>query len=146
MPKESTIQRNIIQFLQKQGAAVFNVAGGPMQKKGTPDLLVCYKGHFLALEVKQPGQVCSKLQVRELDRVDNAQGVAAAVSSKEEVAHLIKDLPGVSWRKRRIATRPELTDSRRVKGILPQQKTKKRSMGKSERSKRDSKQLAFERF
>ena len=116
MSKESTIQRSCIKYLREQGAAVYNIAGGPLQSRATPDLLVCYKGHFVGLECKQPGAKCTKLQVRELDRIDEAGGVAAVVHSKDECAQLLKALPGISWRRRKIATKPALAAPGPVKG------------------------------
>lgn len=82
---ESTLQRRAISLLRQQGAYVFKVVGSPMQQRGTPDLLVCYKGRFIALEIKVPGAKLDKLQEYEMAKIREAGGAAARVESIEEV-------------------------------------------------------------
>lgn len=125
MPKESTIQAGCIKYLKQQGAKVYNIAGGPFQSKATPDLLVCYKGHFIGLEVKQPGEKCTKLQARELEAIDQAEGISAVIHSKEEVAQLIKGLRGLS---RKARPKPLKSKSRPVQ---PQNRTNCHSNSKN---------------
>lgn len=48
--KEQDIQRKIIKYLESVGAYVVKVVAS--NKSGTPDILACYRGIFLAIEVK----------------------------------------------------------------------------------------------
>ena len=59
--------------------------GGPMGAKGVSDILGCYKGRFLAIEVKTPGGRTSPEQERFLANVNDAGGIAF-------VAHSIYDV------------------------------------------------------
>ena len=63
--KESKVQKEIIDFLKSKGAWVIKVPGSHLVGggdktalvpllPGTPDLLACYKGRFLGIEVKAP--------------------------------------------------------------------------------------------
>lgn len=136
MPRESVIQRGCIKYLREQGAAVYNIAGGPYQSKATPDLLLCYRGHFIGLEVKQPGEKCTKLQIRELEQIDQAGGIAAVVHSKEECAQLIKGLPELSRKCRSRATRSKSSAITPVKGLPHHRNGEKVSTVKSGTEKR----------
>lgn len=92
---ESVIQRHIIQFLRGLDEAyVHNVGGGASTAKGTSDLLVCYRGQFLALEVKRPDGTygLTKPQAMRLAAVRKAGGVGTVVTSIEDVIALLLDL------------------------------------------------------
>lgn len=73
---------------------VFNIHGGdnPYQDAGIPDLLVCWRGLFIALEVKQPGEKLSRLQEVTVDKIRRADGAAMRVDSVEAVEKLLSDL------------------------------------------------------
>lgn len=83
--KESTLQKNIAAMLRQQGAYVFNVHGSPFQQVGTPDLLVCYQGRFIGLEVKLPGEKPSPMQKVELRKIEHAGGRVLVAHSLAEV-------------------------------------------------------------
>ena len=89
MPRESTLQNKVIHYLESIGAYVFNVPGTGLERKGTPDLLVCYHGKFIALEVKMSGGKPTKLQEYELAKVRKAGGVAKVIHSMEELEVLL---------------------------------------------------------
>ena len=89
--KESTLQRNAIKYLRDHGAYVFNVVGGASQQRGTADLLICYRGLFIATELKVPGKKPSKIQEYELEKVRKAGGKAGAVESMEELETLLNE-------------------------------------------------------
>ena len=63
------------------------VHGSHFQRAGIPDLLVCYRGRFLAFELKHPtdGSGPTELQKRELLSLERAGAVAAVVRSVEEM-------------------------------------------------------------
>lgn len=89
---ESKIVKKIRAFLEGREAWVFNVHGGdsPFQEVGVPDLLCCWQGRFVGLEVKLPGEKPSRRQEVVLERIRKAGGIAAVVSSVAEVEALLK--------------------------------------------------------
>lgn len=87
--KESTFQRKAIAYLRSAGSYVFNVPGTGMEQKGTPDLLVCHRGLFIAAELKVPGEKPTKLQQYELEKVRTAGGTAAVIESMEALEALL---------------------------------------------------------
>ncbi len=60
---------------------------------GTPDLIYCYKGRFLAIEVKaEEGGVTSKLQKRQIKLYRAAGGTAFVASSVKQVKKQLRKL------------------------------------------------------
>jgi hypothetical protein len=73
-------------WLQAQGAVVYNIHGGDnFQEAGIPDLLCCYRGSFVGIEVKQPGEQPSKAQKYQLDRIRDAGGTAIVAETLDDV-------------------------------------------------------------
>ena len=59
--KEQDIQKKIVDWLISQAYWVVKVI--TCNRKGTPDIIACSPdGEFVAIEVKRPGGVVSKLQ------------------------------------------------------------------------------------
>jgi hypothetical protein len=95
MSLESDIQRDIIQYLHgRKDTYVLNVGGGASTARGTSDLLVCYKGRFVALEVKRPdgGYGLTKPQAMRQAQIRKAGGTAEVVASIEDVTALLSSL------------------------------------------------------
>lgn len=74
--KESVFQARVTRYLRDKGAYVLNVAGGTQIPKGTPDLVVCYKGRFIALELKTDTGRASPLQKENICEIRRADGYA----------------------------------------------------------------------
>lgn len=81
-------------YIIEQGGRPFKIQGteDSFQEVGVPDILACYKGRFLGLEFKQPGEHPSKRQVFVLNSIRNAGGVAEVVTSIEEVKQILDEL------------------------------------------------------
>ncbi len=67
----------------------FKVHGHGMQKPGVPDLVICYKGIFIAPEVKVPGNGPSRIQTHVMGEIDAARGITGCVYSVEELKGMI---------------------------------------------------------
>jgi Holliday junction resolvase len=89
--REAQLQKRIIEYLKESGCYVFKAVGSPAQARGTPDLLVCHRGRFLALEVKLRGNEPTALQEYEMDKIRLAGGIAELVYRLEDVERLIHD-------------------------------------------------------
>lgn len=53
--------------------------GGPFGKAGCPDILICWQGIFIAIEVKSDEGDATALQIMNLKKILSAGGVAALV-------------------------------------------------------------------
>lgn len=82
MTRESTFQTKIIKYLESQGAYVLKYNASGISKTGVPDLIACVNGVFVAIEVKAPNGVVSKLQEYNLKQIHNAGGVGLILYPK----------------------------------------------------------------
>lgn len=75
---EQQIQAKFIKHLEERGAYVVKVIAA--SKKGVPDLLVCYKGRFIGIEVKAFGKLStvSPLQEYNLSKIQDCGGTSLA--------------------------------------------------------------------
>lgn len=96
---ESRVRDNIKDYLlslAKLGQCWFlKVLGNGMQKGGVPDYLICYKGRFVAVELKKPvdSYGLSGRQRIELNKIERAGGVIGReITSVEELKDIIKSL------------------------------------------------------
>ena len=79
---EQKIQEKIMKWLKTKGAICNKTIG--MSKAGWPDLLCCFKGRFIGLEVKKPGQRATKLQEFKLAELKAAGAYVGVVTSVSE--------------------------------------------------------------
>ena len=94
MPTEGAIQRAIIKALREHGCYVLNVHGSSAMDAGTPDLLACYGGRFVGMEVKQPGAYPTKIQKARLRQIAEAGGVSGVVRSVGDALNLLRAAAG----------------------------------------------------
>ena len=83
--RESTFQNRIIRKLKKKPECWYvKIWAGGFQKAGIPDLLICYKGHFIAVELKNEVGKPSELQLVNIDLISKAGGSAFILSPLNE--------------------------------------------------------------
>lgn len=66
--------------------------GGQYVTAGIPDIIVCHRGHFIALEAKVGKNQPTKLQTVTIEQIHKAGGTAAVVRSVEDVKTIISEL------------------------------------------------------
>lgn len=71
--------------------------GGMYGTAGIPDVIACYRGRFVAFEVKTPTGRLTKLQEVTIQRINAAKGQAFKVTSAAEVASIIKNMEGLPY-------------------------------------------------
>ena len=95
---ERDVVAAIKKYLASLGSDVFfwKEHGGPYGTSGVPDIICCYKGRFLGLEVKLPSGKLTELQKRAIEKINRAGGIACRVESVEDVRAVIAraDLDG----------------------------------------------------
>ena len=87
-PSENKIQAKIVKFLESRGAYVARIVKAG--KSGTSDLIMCYRGHFGAIEVKDLKGKASPLQLYHLDLVEKAGGFAIVARCVEDVEQVLR--------------------------------------------------------
>lgn len=87
---ETKLVEKIIDRLKAEGGFWVKIHGGPMQQTGIPDIVGCYKGKFIGIEVKIPGNKPSALQKVVLKELEEA-GANCGVAYSIEEALKIRD-------------------------------------------------------
>ena len=91
--RESLIQKKILDYLNGlPNCYAVNNHGNGYQGAGRPDIFACYRGRFLALEVKNEKGQPTKLQLHELAKWQAAGAVAGIVRSVDDVRKLIEGM------------------------------------------------------
>lgn len=86
MTPEKKVENQIKNYLDSIGAWYLKVHGNAFQPAGTPDILACVNGRFVAIEVKRPtGGRVTALQKAKLNLINNAGGIAFAANNVEVV-------------------------------------------------------------
>lgn len=88
--RESSFQSNAINFLENKGAYVLKTHVSSYQSQGEPDLTCCYKGFYIAFELKVKGNKPSPLQEKKLEKIRRAGGIAIGAYSIEEIEEALK--------------------------------------------------------
>ena len=92
MTSERAIARTITTWLAGQRECFyFRAAGGRGQMGGLPDIIVCWRGRFVGLEVKQPGRYPTARQKAVMAAIGRGQGVAAVVRSLDDVKAVLSE-------------------------------------------------------
>lgn len=82
---EKHIQSGIVNYLTKQGIWYTKIHQQGRGRRGVPDLLCCYQGQFLAIEVKGERGIVSRDQDRELAAISDSGGHAIVATSVDDV-------------------------------------------------------------
>ena len=88
---EGKLVKKAREFLTSRGARPFKIHGGdnPFQEVGIPDLLCCYRGRFVGLEAKEPGNKPSPVQKAVLHEIVEAGGYAVVFTTVGQVSLLL---------------------------------------------------------
>lgn len=83
---EARLSREIQKAIKARGGFCFKVHGSETMMAGLPDIVCCYRGLFIGLEVKMPGGVVSDRQhyVHGMIRRAGAEGIVKVVYSVAE--------------------------------------------------------------
>jgi Holliday junction resolvase len=89
---EQQIQKKIIDKLQDNGAYVIKIITA--SKSGVPDIVACYKGIFLGIEVKRlkTRDNVSKLQQYNLTKIEKCGGFSTVAWELSHIEQLLVDV------------------------------------------------------
>lgn len=92
MTPEGLVKKKVKKILDAYGVYYFPPATGGFGRSGVPDLVGCYRGWFIAIECKAGSNIPTALQLREIDRINAAGGIALWVN--EETLHRVEAILG----------------------------------------------------
>lgn len=79
MGAEKLFENKIKRYLKERGCYSVKYHGNYYSINGTPDILACVNGFFLAIEVKAPEGKPSELQLAKIDDIRKAGGFGYVV-------------------------------------------------------------------
>lgn len=89
---ESDLQKKCLRWVKSLSEVwVLKVVGSAVQASGVPDILMCIKGLFVAIELKRPdgkGRV-SEIQKAQIEHIKRAGGGAFVVDSFEDFQAIV---------------------------------------------------------
>lgn len=95
MAGEKKIENEIKKILHKRGAYHVKIHGNSFMKTGIPDILACYKGVFLGIEVKDVGKKPSAAQVIHIENINKAGGVAFYTDDPQKVTEELDKIDNI---------------------------------------------------
>lgn len=94
---EKTLQTSVMKYLKERGYYAINVPGNAFTS-GVPDILVCIRGRYVALELKAADGTLRPLQKVRINSIRRAGGIAEAVRSLDRVKEIIGTIErGEEW-------------------------------------------------
>ena len=92
--REKNIENRIKTYLKSKGAYCVKYHGNQFSQVGVPDLLVCYKGMFLGIEVKNETGKTSPLQDVNIKQIEKAGGISFVARCLADVKNIIEYIDG----------------------------------------------------
>ena len=94
MASEKTFENKIKKYLKDKDCYRVKYHGNYFSENGTPDILACVNGYFLAIEVKAQTGTPSELQLAKIDAIRKAGGFSYVVypSGWEKLKDIIDGL------------------------------------------------------
>lgn len=90
--REKNIENKIKSYLKSKGAYYFKHHGNQFSKVGVPDIIVCYKGRFIGIEVKNETGKTSPLQDINLKMINDNGGIGIVARKVEDVSKVIDNI------------------------------------------------------
>ena len=90
--REKLIENKIKSYLKSKGAYYVKYFGNAYSQNGVPDILACYKGRFIGIEVKNETGKTSPLQDINLEQIKQAGGISLVARSVEDVSKIIDNI------------------------------------------------------
>jgi len=88
---EQQLQASIIKYLKDKAYIVKVMVAS---KNGIPDLLICYKGLFVGIELKLPTRLdtVTELQKYNIEEIERNKGIGMVISSLSEIKDLLSKI------------------------------------------------------
>lgn len=90
---ESKVKKKVVALLKAAGAYYFYPVTGGFGASGVPDIIVCHRGRFIAIECKAGTNKPTKLQQKNIDDIIANGGVALVVNENniDDVSRVLAD-------------------------------------------------------
>ena len=89
---EAKIQKAILDYLKSLGVWCWAFKASICNERGVPDIICCYRGRFVGLEVKTARGKPSAIQRAQIRRIRSALGKAKVVRSVKDVREVFREM------------------------------------------------------
>ena len=89
---ESKFQKEAIKLIREMGGHTDKIHVSAFQSQGTSDLVCCYKGRYVAFELKVDNNKPSELQQIKMESVIRAGGIAKPVWTLKEIEETLYEI------------------------------------------------------
>lgn len=89
---ESSLQQQVLKWLKRKKIYYINIHGGGWGAKGAPDVIVCYKGKFVAFELKVGKNDMQDDQKIHMNRIIKSGGLHFVPRTFKEFLKIMEDL------------------------------------------------------
>lgn len=84
--KEKWVKQQVVKMLKDKGAYYFYPVANGYAHIGVPDIVACYKSMFMGIECKTRGNKPTVLQEKNLQHIQDNEGLAMVVNEDNLVA------------------------------------------------------------
>lgn len=93
MALEKKIENKIKEYLKTiKDLFFFKEHGGMYGTAGVPDIIICFRGKFIGLEVKAPDGKLTPLQDATIRKIKASGGIAEVVRSIDDAKRIIESI------------------------------------------------------
>ena len=92
--RENKLQRECIQFLKSRHIYHINIHGGGWGAKGSPDIIACINGRFVAFELKVGDNEMQSDQRLHMERILKNGGRHFVPRTLDEFEKIVKEMTG----------------------------------------------------
>jgi len=96
--REKQLQDECVRYLTERG--IYHVVnhGGSWERRGRPDIYLCYRGRFVGVELKKgPGDTPTPLQQKHLREIRESGGIGVWLTSLEELKNLLSSIDSMPF-------------------------------------------------
>jgi len=89
---ESELKKKVLRMLKSEFPHVWFYKVSDKFCSGLPDIIMCFNGHLVGLELKRPGAKPRPLQVLILEKIRKAGGFAMCSDNLDQCHHFLADV------------------------------------------------------
>lgn len=91
--REKQLQDECLRYLTDRKIYHVNTHGNAWERRGRPDIYICYRGRFIGCELKRgSGETPTSLQLKHLREIEENGGIGVWISSFQELVNLLCSL------------------------------------------------------
>jgi len=91
--REKDLQEACLDYLERRGIYAVNTHGNAWERRGRPDLYICYRGRFIGCELKRGvGDTPTPLQRKHLRQIQHNGGIGVWITTLQELICLLNSL------------------------------------------------------